>query len=96
MRRPMVTRSIKSTNALVTVVNVETHDVFDQNVVLPRTYKDEKAVLKMAEKVLEGSLEPIKVLAVKSFEVTEGLYGMTEEEFVMAAKPLPPRAKKGE
>lgn len=88
-RAPMVTRTISTTNATLMMVDTESAEVFNKDVILPRTYEDEKAILKAAKKVHEN--EQHKVVAVVSTEVNETLYGMSEAEFIAHAKPLPPR-----
>lgn len=90
-RVPMVTRTIPTTIATIFCVNTEDRTTFEQNITLPRTYKDDAKLMKAVEKVLEG--EPIKAVSVVSSEVVETLYGMTEQEFIRNAQVLPSRAK---
>lgn len=88
-RAPMVTRTIATTNATLMMVDTESAEVFNKDVILPRTYEDENAILKAAKKVHEN--EQHKVVAVVRTEVNETLYGMSEADFIANAKPLPPR-----
>lgn len=88
-RKPMVTRTIQTTKAKVLCLNVETAQSFVQEVVLPRTYKDDKAVLKMVEEIVNN--DTVKAAHVISTEVNETLYGMTEQKFIELAKPLTSR-----
>lgn len=88
-RAPMVTRTISTTNATLMMVDTTAGEVFNKDVVLPRTYEDEKAVLKAAKKVYET--DEHKVVQVVSTSVAETLYGMSEADFIAHAKPLPPR-----
>ena len=46
MRKPMVTRTIKSTVATVLCLDVEKAEPFNYTVELARTYKDEKHLMK--------------------------------------------------
>ena len=90
-RQPMVTRTITTTKAKVLCLDLVAETPFTQEVVLPRTYKDEKAMLKKIEPLINS--DTIKVVHVQSVEIEETLYGMTEQEFIAAAKILPPREK---
>lgn len=91
-RVPQVTRTIPTTIVRIFCVNTEDRSTFEQNITLPRTYKDESKLMKAVEKALEG--EPIKPVSIVSYEVQETLYGMTEAEFIRSAKVLPPRGTK--
>ena len=93
-RKPQVTRTITTTVVSLFCVNTEDRTTFEQSFTLPRTYKDEPKLMKAVEKALEG--EPIKAVAITSYEVKETLYGMTEEEFIQHARVLPPRGTKEE
>lgn len=85
MAESMVTRTIIATKALIMGVNLSTSAVEDITISLPRTYKDEKSVLKAAEKI---GKEGYKFVMVKSFEKTETLYGMPESVFIENASIL--------
>ena len=87
-RIPMVTRTITSTDATILCVNIESEALEKKTVTLPRTYADDKAIMKYIEKngtLLETNLKPV---AVVSKEEKNALYGMREEEFVKLAKVL--------
>ena len=88
-RVPSVTRTIQTTKCKVLCIDVENERPFTQEVVLPRTYKDERSMLKKIKPMLES--ETVKVVHVQDFTVESTLYGMTEEEFISAAQILPPR-----
>lgn len=90
-RQPMVTRTITTTKAKVLCLDLAEEKPFTKEVILPRTYKDEKAMLKRIEPMVNS--ETVKVVHVQSAEIEETLYGMTEQEFIAAAKILPPREK---
>lgn len=89
-RAPMVTRTISTTTATLMMVDTESAEVFNKDVILPRTYEDDKAVLKAAKKGYEDDQH--KVVSVVRTEVNETLYGMSESDFIAHAKPLPPRS----
>ena len=89
-RTPMVTRTIVTTKAIIMCLDVEAGEPFNKEVTLPRTYKDEKALLKKARPLVET--DTIKAVHVVDTEEVETLYGMTEQEFIENAQILPPRA----
>lgn len=91
-RVPQVTRTIPTTIVHLLCVNTEDRSTFEQDVTLPRTYKDEQKMMKVVEKVFEG--EPVKPVSILGSDVKETLYGMTEAEFIQYAQVLPPREKK--
>ena len=91
-RVPAVTRTIQTTKCNVLCINLETEQPFTQEVVLPRTYKDERSMLKRIKPLVET--ETVKVVHVQNYVVESTLYGMTEEEFIKYAEILPPRATK--
>lgn len=90
-RQPWVTRTIQTTKAKVLCLDLVEEKPFTKEVILPRTYKDEKAMLKKIEPMVNS--DTIKVVHVQNAEVEETLYGMPEQEFIAAAKILPPREK---
>ena len=88
-RIPMVTRTITTTKAEVLCLDITAGEPFNQSVTLPRTYKDEKALMKQVSKLIDD--ENIKAVHIVKTEEVETLYGMTEQEFITLAKPMPPR-----
>lgn len=88
-RTPMVTRTITTTKAKVMMCDVEAGDVTVEEVTVPRTYKNDDALLKVIKSAYET--EQLKPVSIVSSEVIETLYGMTEQEFIENAKVLPPR-----
>lgn len=90
MREPMVTRTIQTTKAVVMVVNTEQGETSTKEVIVPRTYKDDKALLKKVSPIIELE-ENMKAVHIISSSVIDTLYGMTEQEFIEKAKVLPPR-----
>lgn len=90
-RVPMVTRTIVTTKANVMCLDVEKAEPFNQVVSVPRTYKDEEALLKAVKKVAET--ENVKCVHIVDFEQVETLYGMMEQGFIEHAAVLPPRNK---
>ena len=90
-RAPMVTRTIQTTVCVVLCLNVETAEPFNKQVTLPRTYKDENSMLKMAKSVLDTDNE--KVVHIVNSYVEETRYGMSEQEFIEHAQIIPPIAE---
>lgn len=88
-RERMVTRTVLSTKVTVLCLNTETAEPFNETVILSGTFKDNKAILKAAKKLLET--EVVSVAKVVDVIIEEALYGMTEQEFIQSAKILPPR-----
>lgn len=91
MREPMVTRTIVTTKVVALGMDIETCEPGNKVFILPRTYKDDKAIMKELDKHTED--ENFKCVKICSTEVIETLYGMTEAEFIRLAKELPPRTK---
>lgn len=89
MRKPMVTRTITTTEVELLCVDIEKSETLTKTVTLPRTYKDEKSILKRISE--NGALDSVKPVHVISTTTHETLYGMTEDEFINTAKVLPPR-----
>ena len=93
-RVPMVTRTIVATKITALCLNIETAEPFNKTVTLSGTFKDEKSMMKAAEKLLNTESE--KAVHIVFSEEIETLYGMSEQEFIQKAKVLPPRGKKEE
>lgn len=93
-RERMVTRTVSTTTIEVLVVNIESSEVGTKYFILGQnSAKDEKAMLKVAQKIMneETNNELWKCVTVKSTKEEETLYGMPETEFIKYAKVLPPR-----
>lgn len=91
-RQPMITRTITTTKCKVLCVNIAEEKPVTIEVVIPRTYKDEKAILKQVEKAItDENMKPVHIS--ESVEV-ETLYGMSEQDFIASAKVLPARGTK--
>lgn len=93
-RIPMVTRTIQTTTANVLCLNIKEGEPFNKEVVLPRTYKDEKSMMKVVEQLI--NTDDVKAVHIVHTDVNETLYGMTEQEFIAAARVLPDRKVSGE
>lgn len=91
MRKPMITRTITTTEATLMVADTEAGEIFNQDVTLPRTYKNDEAILKAARPIVET--DTLKVVSVVHSEVSECLYGMPEAEFVAHAERIIPNSE---
>ena len=85
-RQPAVTRTIKTTKAIVKCVLLDSNSVEDLMFSVPRTYNTEKELMKAIDIVNEN--ENIKPVAIVSTEVVEQLYAMSEADFIKYANPV--------
>ena len=90
-RKPMVTRTIVTTEVNVLCLNLETAEPFNVDVTLPRTYKDDVKLMKKVSDIV--NTDTVKAVHVVHKREVENLYGMPEEEFVKYAHILPPRSQ---
>lgn len=88
-RVPMVTRTIVATKANVMCLDVKAGEPCNKVVTVPRTYKDDEALMKKVRPLIETDI--LKAVHIVHKEEIETLYGMTEQEFIQYAKVLPSR-----
>lgn len=93
-RQPQVTRTIPTTRATVIVLNLETGNAEEKVVSIPREYKKPKKLREAIENAV--NTETVKLAHIKSTEIVETLYGMSEQKFIENAEILPPRGTKNE
>ena len=86
MRKPMVTRTFHTTKATVMCLDTDVGESVTKVLVLPRTYKDDKKILKACEEAITE--ENIKAVHVVDTEVIETTYGMDEQKFIENAVVL--------
>lgn len=86
MRKPMVTRTFKTTKATVMCLDVDVGESVTKVLTLPRVYKDDKTLLKACEEAITE--ENIKAVHVVDTEVIEKVYGMEEQKFIENAVVL--------
>ena len=91
-RKPMVTRTIITTRVNVLCLDVTSAEPFNKVVFLPRTYKDEKALMKKVQEVVDT--DEVKAVHIVDKEEVETLYGMTEQDFITNAVILDPATRK--
>lgn len=89
-RIPMVTRTIVATKVNVMCLDVQAEEPCNKVVTVPRTYKDDEALMKKVRPLIEN--DTLKAVHIVDKEEIETLYGMTEQEFIQHAKVLPPRS----
>lgn len=85
-RKPMITRTIKTTRATVLGMDIITAEPENRTVILARTYPNMEKLLAAAKAAAET--DTFKVVHVVSSEVVEQLYGMPEQEFIAHAQPI--------
>ena len=85
-RKPMVTRTITTTRANVLCLDIVAGEPFNKEVVLPRTYKSEKELMKKVSELVDNDTQ--KAVHVVDKKEVETLYGMTEQDFIRLAKPM--------
>ena len=88
----MVTRTIITTKVIVLCLDVNSAEPFNETVTLPRTYKDDKKLLKSVEEVI--NTDTVKAVHIVDKKEIETLYGMTEQDFINNAKILDPATRK--
>lgn len=88
-RVPMVTRTIVTTKVNVMCLDVQMGEPCNKVITVPRTYKDDEALMKKVRPLLET--ETLKAVHIVDKQEIETLYGMTEQDFIEHAKLLPPR-----
>ena len=91
-KKPMITRTIQTTEVTVLCMDIPQGEPFNKDVTLPRTYKDNTAMLKAAAAIIDT--DEVKAVHVVRSEVKETLYGMTEADFIANAVILPARSNK--
>lgn len=90
-RKPMVTRTIVTTRVNVLCLDIQSAEPFNKEVTLPRTYKDEKKLMKAVESVVNS--DTVKAVHVVDQETVEKVYGMTEQNFIDNAIELDPTTR---
>lgn len=93
-RQPMVTRTIQTTIATVLCLDLEKKEPFEKEIKLPRTYKDERHMMKKIEPIVNS--DKVKAVHVIKTRTEETLYGMSEQKFIENAEILPPRTENKE
>ena len=91
-RKPMVTRTITTTKVNVLCLDITTSEPFNKEVILPRTYKDDKSLMKKVQEVV--GTDEVKAVHVVDKDEVVTLYGMDEQAFIEKATILDPETRK--
>lgn len=91
-KKAMVTRTITTTKVEVMCLDIAQQEPYNDVVILPRTYKDEKSLLKAAASRIDDDTH--KAVHIVRHEVLETLYGMDEQTFISLAHEMEPRKTK--
>ncbi len=73
-------------------LDIEKGEAYNDTLVLPRTYSDDKKLLKVVKDTYDTDEK--KAVAVVSKEEIETLYGMAEQDFIEKAQVLNPETRK--
>ena len=92
MRKPMITRTIISTQITALCVNPQTAETFEQEFVLTGKITDKDKVLKKVSKLY--NTDDCTIVAIRELKEVNELYGMDEAYFIKAAKILDPATRK--
>ena len=87
-----ITRTITTTVCEVFCVDKSTKETFTTTVTLPRTYKDETAMLNAAYAAIDS--DDVRAVSIEGYEIKNELRGMSESDFIKYSKVLPPRTAK--
>lgn len=91
-RKPMVTRTIVITKVTLMCLNIQTGETFNEVLTLPRTYSDDKKLLKVVQDMFNTDVQ--KAVHILDKDEIETLYGMSEQEFIQNATVLDPETRK--
>ena len=90
-RKPMVSRTIKTTQVTALCLDLATEEPFNKSYTLSGTFKDEKALLKAVQK---QDTDDIKAVHIVDHKEVENLYGMSETDFISLAHKLDKETRK--
>ena len=85
-RKNRITRTMKTTKVSVLCLNVVSAEPENINVTVPRTYPDEKSLMKVVRSMIET--DDLKAVKIVDTEIVETLYGLDEELFLKYAEPI--------
>lgn len=88
-RKRMVTRTIKTSEIFVLLIDTEKLEPYNETVVIPAVYKDEKKLKKAVEELVVT--DTVRLVDICNVNIVEKLYGMEEEKFIELAEILPDR-----
>lgn len=82
-RIPSVTRTMKTTHVHVKAVDIEHEKMLDLEFKLPRTYKNEDAMMKMINKL--HSNPSVKIVKIMDARVETHKYEASEDDYLSIA-----------
>lgn len=86
MRKPIISRTMVTTEVTAKCVDVESEEVFENVQEIPRTYKDAKKLEKAVREAVET--DRIKVVKILSAVEKKHLYAMSEQTFINNAQEI--------
>nr|UVY52964.1 MAG: hypothetical protein [Bacteriophage sp.] len=92
MRKPMVTRTIISTQVIALCVNPQTAETFEQEFTLTGKIADKDKALKRVSK--QYNTDDCTIVTIRELKEVNELYGMDEADFIKGAKILDPTTRK--
>ena len=95
-RQPLVTRTFIVTIAKVKMLNTDSGDVFDTDVILTKLFKNNNEILKAVNKAIKesGKQQNFKAVHIISTKTESRLYGMKEADFIKQAVLMKDRKQK--
>lgn len=90
-RKPQVTRTLLTTKVKLMCLDVKEEKTFYHDMTLSRVFKDDNAILKAANNVINDN--DIKAVHVVKAEVVKTHYSMTEERFIQLADVISEKKK---
>ena len=95
-RQPLVTRTFFVTIASVKFIRTESGEVFDDEVILTKPYKNNNEILRAINNDLKKfeKPKPLKGIHVNSTRTETRLYGMKETDFIKHAVLMKDRKQK--
>lgn len=88
-RKRMVTRTIKTSEIFVLLIDTENLEPYNETVVIPTVYKDEKKLKEAVEELVVT--DTVRLVDICNVKIVEKLYGMDEQKFIEVAEILPDR-----
>lgn len=92
-QQTQVTRNVKRTKVILTCIDTTELQVSEKEIMITKVFRTQEELVKFIEKKnILG--ENVKLVNIKSFEVVTQIYGLSEDEFIKVAKPIPTRFTK--
>lgn len=92
MRKPMVTRTVESTEVKVMALDVNTAKAVEKSYNISGTYKDEAKLLKAVQNAYDTN--ELKNVHIVESKVVQDMYGMDMNYFLEHATKLDPETRK--